>query len=270
MSQQFETFEIKVDGVLTKFKVCAPTMEQQREAMKVRNSTFADAVKSGALLKPQVENLMLERGLWSKEKEEKYLALEKQILDGREQLKKGGIKLSEARDLAIDMSTLRTQLIEIRIEESVLMNDSAEGQADNAHFNYLVAACTVYNDTEQLVFSGFDDYLNRAKTEVAFNAAQCLAALTMGVKRDMEQDLPENQFLCQYGFIDENLRLINKDGQHITRDGKLLDENDQVIEEVVETKPFLDDDGNEIFSSSVLDENLDEKIETSDDAASEE
>ena len=45
--RKFEVFEAEMDGVVSKFKVYEPTTFQQREATKVKNRTFADAINSG-------------------------------------------------------------------------------------------------------------------------------------------------------------------------------------------------------------------------------
>jgi hypothetical protein len=81
-----------------------------------------------------------------------------------------------------------------------------------------------------------------------------------GLDQDWEAKLPENKFLKEYEFVDDKLRLVNKEGHYITTDGKRVDENFRYIDEegnfvdedgnridedglpVVESKPFLDDE----------------------------
>ena len=45
--RRFEEFSVKIDGADTKFKMYEPTLEDQKEANKVRNTTFYEAIKSG-------------------------------------------------------------------------------------------------------------------------------------------------------------------------------------------------------------------------------
>jgi hypothetical protein len=150
-----------------------------------------------------------------------------------------------------------------------LDNHSAEGQADNARFNYLVSVCLVYNNHEkQPYFQSMEDYLNRSNEEVAIVGAQHLASMLYGLDNDYELNLPENKFLKKYKFIDDKLRYINKEGKLTDYEGRLVDENGRYVdsegnfvdkfgnrvdkdgEYVVDTQPFLDDDGTPI----VLDE----------------
>ena len=64
-------------------------------------------------------------------------------------LAKGGIPLSQAKTYAIEMQKLREELKELITEKTTLDAHTAEGQADNAKFNFLVSACVVYKETNQ-------------------------------------------------------------------------------------------------------------------------
>ena len=96
-----------------------------------------------------------------------------------------------------------------------------------------------------------------------------LISVRTSLDNDYESNLPENKFLKKYKFIDDKLRLVDKKGRLIDADGKLIDEEGRYIDDqgnyidkygnrvdkdgeyLVESKPFLDDDGNPI----VLEEN---------------
>ena len=253
-----EEFSAVYNGVETKFKVLPPTLQQQRDSMKVRNRAFYDAVESGAYLKTQLVDIMTKRNLWNKDKQSAYVMLEQQILDGQKRLQEGGFKLNDAKELAFEIQDWRNELVVMRLPESNLTNETAEGQADNASFNYLVSVCVVYNDTDnadQYAFNGVDDYLNRSSEEVAMKSARSMMSLLYGVRSDFAKELPENEFLVEYGFMNNELQLINKDGQLINEDGELLDDDLLPIEKEVEVerKPFLDDDGKDIICDIVGD-----------------
>jgi hypothetical protein len=123
----------------------------------------------------------------------------------------------------------------------------------------------VYNDTKQPYFNNMEDYLNKSTDKVAILGAQNLANMLYGLDNDYESNLPENKFLKKYHFVDEKLRLIDKKGRLIDSEGRLVDENGRFIDDqnnfidkfgnrvnddgeyVVETQPFLDDDGKPII-----------------------
>ena len=147
---------------------------------------------------------------------------------------------------------------------------TAEGQADNARFNYWVSVCLVYNDSKKPVFSSLEDYLNNSDKDYASEGASKMAELVYNLNSDFENSLEENEFLREFGLVDDKNRLIDNQGRLVDRtgrlvneegyyinesgdrvdfDGNLLDENGQYK---VERKPFLDDDGNPVESKGVV------------------
>lgn len=262
-------FKAKVDTVEKEFLVKSPTLDNQREAQKIYNQAFTDAIKSKSVVRAKLDELLEDQGLWNSEKQAKFTLLQKELLEGEKKLAKGGFSLNEAKDLAVKMKKVRDDIRDLISVRTSLDNHSAEGQADNARFNYLVSACVVYNDTKQPYFSNMEDYLNRSTESVALMAAQNLANMLYGLDNDYESNLPENKFLKKYKFIDDKLRLIDKKGRLIDIEGRLLDESGRYVDEnggfvdkfgnivdalgdyVVETQPFLDDSGQPIILEDV-------------------
>lgn len=261
-----KTFKIKIDEKETEFLVKTPSINDQREAQKVYNQAFTDAIKSKCVVRAKMDELLEDQGLWNQDKQIKFTKLQQDILDSERKLAKGGISLKEAKEIAIQMKKDREEIRSLISVRTSLDNHSAEGQADNARFNYLVSSCLVYNDSnKQPYFSNMEDYLNRSNEEVAIVAAQHLASMLYGLDNDYELNLPENKFLKKFKFIDDKLRYINKQGQLTDADGRLVDENGRYVDDkgnfvdkfgnrvdkdgeyVVEYKPFLDEDGNPII-----------------------
>lgn len=260
-----KTFKAKVDGVEKEFLVRTPSLNDQREGQKVYNQAFTDAIKSKSVVRAKLDDLLKDQGLWNDEKQAKFTELQKDLSEGEKRLAKGGFSLNEAKDLAIKMKTIRDEIRDLISVRTSLDNHSAEGQADNARFNFLVSACVVYNDTKQPYFNDMEDYLNRSTEEVALEGAQNLANMLYGLDNDYEANLPENKFLKKYKFVDKELRLIDKKGRLIDEEGRLVNEEGRFIDEegnlvdkygnrvnedgdyVVEEQPFLDEDGNPIL-----------------------
>jgi hypothetical protein len=259
-----KTFQATIDNVEKEMLVKTPSLNDQREAQKVYNQAFTDAIKSKSVVRAKLDDLLQDQGLWNDEKQAKFTGLQKELLDGEKRLAKGGFSLNEAKDLAIKMKSVRDDIRDLISVRTSLDNHSAEGQADNARFNYLVSVCVVYNDTKQPYFSNMEDYLNRASDAVALLGAQHLANMLYGLDNDYESNLPENKFLKKYKFIDDKLRLVDKGGRLIDSEGRLIDESGRFIDEkgsfvdkygnrvtsdgdyVVDQQPFLDDSGQPI------------------------
>jgi hypothetical protein len=255
------TFKALVDGTEKELMVRAPSLQDQREATKYYNQTFSEALKAKAVVRAKLDDLLVDQGLWDAFKQSKFSQLQSEILDGERRLAKGGISLKDAKTIALEMKKKREELRELISVKTTLDTHTAEGQADNARFNYLVSACTVYKDNNQPYFKSYEEYNNKSADPVSVLAAQNLAGMLYGLDNDYEEKLPENKFLKQYKFIDEKLRLINKEGKLVDENGKLIDEGGRFInkngefvdkdgnlvdsegEYIVDFQPFLDDDG---------------------------
>ena len=256
-----KNFKVTIDAKEIELCVVRPNVKQRQEGQKVYNKAFRDAVESGAILRAKVNSVMREQNLWDDNKEAQYKKLLEKINSGERKIKSGGIKLSEAKEIAMQMRKDRAELRSLTSERSGLDSNTAEGQADNAQFNYWVSACTVYSDTGKPYFVGYEDYLNRDDDPVTGQAASNLALMLYNLDPDYEKKLPENEFLKKYKFVDEDLnlvdkqgrrvdsqgRLVNKDGRYINEAGELIDIEGNRVDEngdyLLEFSPFLDDDG---------------------------
>lgn len=267
------TFKTQIDGKDREIMVRSPSLQDQREGQKIYNQTFTDAIKSKAVVRAKMDDVLTEQGLWNNEKQARLTELQQALLDSERRLALGGISLREAKKIAMDMKDTRESIRDLIGARSSLDNHSAEGQADNAKFNYLVSACVVYNDTKDPVFKNMEEYLNRGNEAVAILGAQNLANMLYGLDSDYESNLPENKFLKKYKFVDDKLRLIDKQGRLVDEEGRLIDDNGRFINDkgefvdkfgnrvdvegnyIVEFKPFLDDDG-----KPIVEENKDETV----------
>jgi hypothetical protein len=265
-------FTTKIDNQDKEILVKTPSLNDQREAQKVYNQAFTDAIKSKSVVRAKLDDLLKDQGLWSDEKQAQFNLLQKEILEGEKRLAKGGFSINEAKDLAISIKAKRDEIRELISVRTSLDNHSAEGQADNARFNYLVSVCVVYNDSKEPVFKDMEDYLNRSTEEISLLGAQNLANMLYGLDNDYESNLPENKFLKKYKFVDDQLRLVDKKGRLIDADGRLIDSENRFIDEegnfvdkfgnkvdkngdyIVEAEPFLDEDGKPIILDEVKNE----------------
>ena len=113
-----------------------------------------------------------------------------------------------------------------------------------------------------------EDYMNQSNDTVAITAAQKFANMMYGLEEDYESTLPENEFLKEFEFVDENLRLVNEEGKLVDIEGKEIDEfgryvdsegnpidreGDQVSDDgkyAFQRAPFLDDSGEPIVDEA--------------------
>jgi|TARA_B100001094_G_C18192244_1_gene808070 hypothetical protein len=274
-----ETFSLQVDGKAVEFLVQSPTLHQQREGQKVYNQAFSDAVKSGSIVRAKLDDLLKDQGLWDDNKQARFMAIQTELNDCEKQLATGGISLQNAKGVALKMKNLREELKDLISVRTNLDTHTAEGQADNARFNYLVSCCLVYSSNKKVYFSSYEDYLNRSSDPIGVMGAQKLAAMLYGLDSEFEKKLPENKFLINYKFVNDDLRFVNPAGQLVDEDGRRVDENGRYVNEagkfvdrdgtlvsadgdyVVDFVPFTDDSGKPV----VLENENENKTEESTD-----
>jgi len=261
MATNKKVIEVEIAGKKTELAVVRPNAKQRQEGLKYYNKAFREALESGAILRPKIESVMREQKLWDDNKENSLRQLQNKIAENEKKLKSGGIKLSEAREIAISLRKQRAEIRTLTSEKINLDNNSAEAQADNAQFNYYVSACTVYGDNGKPYFKSYDEYMSKDDDPVVSKAASAMAQIIYNLEEDYDKKLPENEFLVKFKFADQSLHLINKQGKKIDSEGRLVDDEGRYIDEngnyidingnkidkegnyIVEHTPFLDEDG---------------------------
>lgn len=271
----FTVKTLEDDKIVDKeFAVILPSLKVQNEASRLRSKTFHKLLKEGVILREELEKIMKERGTWNEDINLEFENLKREVLDGELVLSKGGISLTEARDIALNMRTKRERMINLLTNKSDLDSQTCEGLADQERFNFLFVNCLVYNDdSNTLYYKNLDEYLDNADDPVAVKGATEFYYL-ISDSNPVDDNLPENKFLKEYDFVDDNLRLvepstnrlINEDGQYIDELGNLIQYNDDGSYDYVdingnkldmitgsyavdEKKPFLDNDGKPVVKT---------------------
>ena len=270
----------EVEGKM--YAVRRPKVDEIRKANEFRSKSFNEALQRGDMLREQLESELRKRKLWSDSRETEYQDLRQSILDGEFKLKKGGIRLANAKKVALEMGEARESMITLLSSRTDLDSNTCEGKADAARFNYLFATCLVYDDTGEGYFAnGLDDYLLNQDDPVALTGASHFYYLLSG-SDNVDQKLPENQFLKRFNFVDDDYRLVDEDGKLIDKEGRHIDEfgslvkwiNDEEFEHVdtegrkvndagdydVDFSPFLDDDGEPVIEKDEAKDSEEEEV----------
>ena len=264
-----ESEDLKGNKKVVFFKL--PDTQITKEGQLAYNKAFREALQSGAILRQRLSQVMTEQGLWDEQKEAEYIKVLEDISDLEKTLQKGGISLSDARHIAIEMRQKRAEFRALIAERSSMDNNTAEGQADNERFSHLVYRCLL-DEKGKALFTSKEHYETFAAEPYVTAAASQLAEKLYGLDPNYESNLPENKFLTDYKLADESLRLVNKEGHLIVIDDeaneRLIDESGRYVayedsgekyfidvdgervsedgEYEIEFSPFLDDSGNPI------------------------
>jgi hypothetical protein len=244
--------EVDIDGNKVNITVKKPNSVTLSQAQRVGAKSWTDCVRDGIMTKKELEKFMKEQGIWDdgKDKEQKAIveeisSLEKQLYISSQGHKK--LKASDGKEIAIKMRMRRAELRDLIAERISLEQNTAESISDNTRFDFLVANCTFY-ENGQKVYSNLEEYRERADVEPAFTAASTLAAMLYSIDKDFEARLPENKFLKTFNFVNDDLSLVNKEGETVDLEGRRIDKNGFYLNEegkrVDRDGNLLDESGN--------------------------
>jgi len=218
------------DGTEEKFQifVVKPNNDVAGAAERYRSTIWMKCVKEGVPTRKEVENLLKERKIWDKDKDEELKkmreeldVLERQLFLGNGDTKR--VKLSEGKDIAIKMRKLRIKMQEFVAVKIDMENNSAEAQAENARFDYYVSACTYDGVSMQKVYSSIEDYNSRSTDATAVAAASKLYEVIYNLNSKTTDNIPENRWLKKFGFVDKDYSLVDKNNNNIDLEGRRID-----------------------------------------------
>jgi hypothetical protein len=250
-----EVIKVKIndeDGneVETALAIKPPSAQVKQQARLIHAKAYREAVEAGAMLREQLDTQLRKSDLWDDQRQAEFDKLRTAILEGERKLAKKGIKLKEARQIAIDISKHRNDLQDLLSQRNRIDVNTADAIADQAQFNFFVAACTVYNDgkrenkpffTKDGEHPSIDAYIDQSTEEVGISAATKLGEMMYGSEKEMLAKLPENQFLTKYKFVDGDFHLINENGDRVDEHGRRVDKDGRYVNEKGE---YVDSDGN--------------------------
>lgn len=236
--------------------VVQPNNDILKKAERHKSRVWNEAIQDGVLTKKELEKVLEKRGIWDDSKSaaekaitEKIVELEKTLYHGDGKKKP---KLSEGRELAIEIRRQRIKLRKLLSEKLSMEENTADNLADNARFDFLVAHCTFHKNGKPY-YQSYADYDSRSADAVAFSAAGALSEMMYNLDASFEKKLPENKFLLKYGLVNEELslidpnddtRLIDTEGRTIDKDGYYLDDDGNRVDK--DGNP-LDEDGNYVL-----------------------
>lgn len=222
----------------------------------IRRSASTDAQ---LLSRQQLEQHLSDLGIWTENDSRQFLQLQLELRSLELKLRKGGIKISEAKKIALEMKTKRATLSILYSRRVQFDSITMESMADNKKFKFLIVKCVVTAKNDTPFFADIEDYEARQNEQAAVDVATALAGQVYGYNQYAEANLVENQWLREFKFadnqgrlidkdnrlIDIDGRLIDKDGRFINKQGEFVDDKGRLVDEdgnfIVETKPFIDD-----------------------------
>lgn len=275
---------VDVEDKPLQLAVIRPTNKINQEANMAYNLKMADLIRKGSqsnsqrlLLRAELEEYLSKMGIWTLKD---ALEVEKLALEIRAHeliLKKGGIKISEGRALALQMAEKRQLIMERHAKRQQFDSATVESQAENFRFEFLLVKCLVLADTGHLFLKNHSDYVERQDEIAIIEGAKVLANIVYGLEANIHKHMFEMQWLQDAGMIDNDGRyirsdgimtdrdgrLVNQDGRYINKEGQMVDTFGRPVDEhgnllVDVSQPFIDDETGE----TVVIGDIGAKIET--------
>ena len=254
--------KVDVDGKTVKIVVKRPGNKISNDAQRKGALVWTQCVREGVMTKRELMKYMKEQGVWNDDKNEdekiildKIAALEKELYLGTKASK---IRASKGKEIAVDIRKQRIKLRDLLSERMGLEANTAESLSDNAKFDYIVAHCT-YHENGDKVYKDLDDYDQRSDDPVAFHAASALAEMIYIVDSNFERKLPENKFLQKFNYVNDDLSLVNKNGDTVDLEGRIINEEGHYLDTEGQRTDkdghLLDEDGAYVPQVTYLDDN---------------
>lgn len=226
-------FTVTVDGKEIPLVAVRPDQSVRQAAELVRSKAWGEAAQKGITLEAKLKDLIRQQGLWDDEKQAELDAIDKRISDNERKLPDAngkvrvpGLKKSDIRQAAIQMRRDRGRRVELLEPVTSLKNNTAEGHAENARFNFMLTKCVLRRDWgrgDQPYFGSVEEFLERGRDADAAVCAEKFAELYYGTDPNWLQQLPENQFLVKYGLADPETLELLLDGKAVNADGTLVE-----------------------------------------------
>lgn len=257
---------LNAEGKPIEVAILRPGNAIMQDAQMAYSRHLSMLIRTGAgqeerlMLRSELEKYLNQIGAWTTEDQSAFVAASIELRMLEEALRGGGMKLSQGRAIAIQIQQKRKALMNLYSKRVQYDNTTAEAASEQYRLQWLMVRCCVRAEDNTPFFADITDYVNRQDEDIVQRAAQTLAEMLFGFKRDFAKNLFEQQWLRKYRFANEDGHLINGEGKLINDDGHLVDSDENLIDDqghrvdalgrmldeegglvVVEEKPFVDD-----------------------------
>jgi len=185
------------------YKVVAPNLLIEMEAKKIYTEEFQKGWKEGMIPRDRLVNELVKQGILDSDHEDKISAMQRELTDLLSPLKTGGIKKSEMVERAKKAQDVRNKIYNEISKRTKYDDLTIESRAEDARFKYLMLVCLQKQDGSRY-FKSEKELVDCTDQEVLAYASNELTKFMYGDNTGFLQALPENKFLIEYGYMDEN------------------------------------------------------------------
>ena len=249
-------FEVKNEaGIVEKLVIRDLEPKDFEDADRVYAAKIAGLIRHSdgkeLLLRTELDEYLRKNGIWTDKDINKVTELNKKIDNGIKKLRRGGVKYSEGREMALAVIDSRREIAQVMAKRRIFDEATVESSAESEKIEYLMFLSVVNKEDGQRYWDTFDEMKKKKNTEVYRAASDAAMEVLYGIDSKFERNLPEYKWLLKNKFIDEDLNYLDrKSGNKVDRFGKPLAQVEAEIKEtiellngdIVEEQPFVDDE----------------------------
>ena len=260
-------FEIEFGDKTKTIVINKPTDKVNTDADLYSSQVFAKLARTkdsdgnpAYMVRAQLDKYLQDINVYTKDDVIRLGEIGQEIKKFEEKLNEGG-KKSEGREAAVNLRILRAEFVDLLQRKAKYDLNTIEHFCENARFKYLITKCIEFKG-EGPIYNSVEDYESDdvIKHDISHVIEQ-LGALTSAYDPDIEKKLPENKFLIEYGFCDDDLNLIDpKSGKRVNVNGDLINDNGEIVNEQGD---LIDSEGNllEVKIGVFVDDDDEEEVE---------
>ena len=197
MSKNRTLFEVEKDGKTIKLAVVKPKIDFINKIDIKKAGIISEAIREGAMTKSECQKIIKEKGIITEEMEKEKEDIFRSIGKIETMLKKESLPLAKGKKLAKEITGLRQRILEINEGANEIVNLCAEEVAERICMQYYTAGCTIYEETGEKYFDGYEDYVEKSNSDTAIRALVEMIYLSMDLESDYINNLPENEYLLK-------------------------------------------------------------------------
>jgi hypothetical protein len=191
-----KTFESVIGEDKVKLKFADETLDIERKCDVEFHIAYTELMQKGIMPKATLEKMMLNKGIWGEEEDERLDELQKQLAKLHVELESAETH-EKGLGIANEMGLLRAECLNLVEVKAAVLSNSCESLADNIRRDAFLAYATVYADTGKTVFRDYNDFLSRAQAneQVVMDVREHMLATTSQVFTDSLTGLPEISYV---------------------------------------------------------------------------
>jgi hypothetical protein len=194
MSEREFIFKSTVDGQEVNLKVLAENLKIQQKADQQYHIAYVQAIKEGIPPRSTLEKMLRDNEMWTAEDDIKLDSLRLQTATLELQLDNVKTK-QEGLTIAVQLSEIRGQLVDIQRVRNEVLNNSADYVAEAIRRDAFLAYATVYADTGKPVFENYTDFINRSEEQIVTDLRREVTTAMLKDFNNYLDTLPEAKFV---------------------------------------------------------------------------